>query len=180
MATEKQIAANRENSKRSTGPRTLPGKKICAQNARRHRHLTEAVLLSTENPRRFHAFVERFYREYHPQGPTQQALVDMMATARWRLLRMVNLEGAGVDKQYDQLRGAENQQDTAAPPSVRTSATEAYSSIVDNSRTLDVLNRLEARLQRQFDSAFDRLRQLRLDRDRQAARETDPIPPPLF
>ena len=36
MATEKQIAANRANAKRSTGPRTLAGKTISSRNACRH------------------------------------------------------------------------------------------------------------------------------------------------
>ena len=36
MATEKQIAANRENAKRSTGPKTMAGRLISSRNAVRH------------------------------------------------------------------------------------------------------------------------------------------------
>jgi hypothetical protein len=36
MASEKQIAANRANAKRSTGPRTAKGKKASSRNAYRH------------------------------------------------------------------------------------------------------------------------------------------------
>jgi hypothetical protein len=36
MATEKQIAANRANALRSTGPKTAAGKKRSSQNALRH------------------------------------------------------------------------------------------------------------------------------------------------
>lgn len=36
MATEKQIAANRANAKRSTGPRTVAGKLRSSRNALRH------------------------------------------------------------------------------------------------------------------------------------------------
>lgn len=36
MATEKQIKANRENAKRSTGPKSLAGRMKSSQNARRH------------------------------------------------------------------------------------------------------------------------------------------------
>ena len=36
MATEKQIAANRANAKRSTGPKTLAGKLRSSRNAYRH------------------------------------------------------------------------------------------------------------------------------------------------
>ena len=36
MASEKQIAANRANAKRSTGPKTLVGKMASSRNAYRH------------------------------------------------------------------------------------------------------------------------------------------------
>ena len=36
MATERQIAANRANAKRSTGPKTLAGKMSSSRNAYRH------------------------------------------------------------------------------------------------------------------------------------------------
>jgi hypothetical protein len=36
MASEKQIAANRANAKRSTGPKTLAGKTASSRNAFRH------------------------------------------------------------------------------------------------------------------------------------------------
>ena len=36
MATEKQIAANRANAKRSTGPKTVAGKQRSSRNAYRH------------------------------------------------------------------------------------------------------------------------------------------------
>ena len=36
MATEKQIAANRANARRSTGPKTVAGKMASSRNAFRH------------------------------------------------------------------------------------------------------------------------------------------------
>jgi hypothetical protein len=36
MTTEKQIAANRLNARRSTGPKTAAGKRRASQNALRH------------------------------------------------------------------------------------------------------------------------------------------------
>jgi hypothetical protein len=36
VATEKQIAANRANAKRSTGPKTVTGKLVSSRNAYRH------------------------------------------------------------------------------------------------------------------------------------------------
>ena len=42
MATERQIAANRKNAQRSTGPRSSRGKKRASRNARRHGLTTPA------------------------------------------------------------------------------------------------------------------------------------------
>ena len=44
MTTEKQIAANRENAKKSTGPRTLDGKRKSRRNAVRHGLTAETVI----------------------------------------------------------------------------------------------------------------------------------------
>jgi len=92
MASEKQIAANRANAAKSTGPRTPAGKAIVSRNGARHALLAKSFVLRSECPERFETFVESFYAEYNPSTPTETALVDTMATARWRLIRMSNLE----------------------------------------------------------------------------------------
>lgn len=48
MATIKQIAANRANAKRSTGPKTIAGKRRSSQNALRH---GLSLSLQQEDPR---------------------------------------------------------------------------------------------------------------------------------
>ncbi len=47
MATEAQIAANRLNAQRSTGPRTADGKAVVAQNAAKHGLLAREGMLRT-------------------------------------------------------------------------------------------------------------------------------------
>ena len=176
MATDKQIEANRSNSTKSTGPRTDAGKTQSARNGRRFNALAESILLQSENSSRFFNFARRLNLEYQPQGPTERTLLDMMITARWRLLRLVNLEAASVDQEYDLLRD----QGTAfagSPESlIPRRASQAFRNICAQSRSLNVLNSMESRLQRQFDSALDRLT-LRI-----AVRKTDAKPikfPPL-
>ena len=46
MATEKQIAANRENAKSSTGPRTDAGKAASSSNALKHGLATRGIIKS--------------------------------------------------------------------------------------------------------------------------------------
>jgi hypothetical protein len=165
MPTEKQIAANRQNALRSTGPITPAGKAICAQNARRHQSLAGATVLGSESSRRFLTHITRFYREYRPKTPTEQALVDIMATARWRMQRMAGLEVAAVDYQYQKLRTPDFDK-----LDVTICATLAYRELTENSRNLDTIYRFEGRLHRQFDRALERLRQLRAERAQAEAR----------
>src|SRR5437868_5767812 len=102
MASEKQIAANRANALKSTGPKSPEGKARCAENGIHHGMLARSVVLRTENAGRFRDLLGVFHNEYQPHGPTENALVDTMAVARWRLLRLWNMECAGFDHEYNQ------------------------------------------------------------------------------
>jgi hypothetical protein len=156
MATEKQIAANRANASRSTGPRTPSGKARASQNALRHRSLGNSTLLCSESARNFNAFVAGFYAEHQPSTPTEFALVDTMAAARWRILRMSNIDAANLSVEFNR-----QQNDPAFENLDNATRTGlAYREMARESRTLDLINRSEARLQRQFDSALDRLLRL--------------------
>jgi hypothetical protein len=154
MATDKQIAANRANAAKSSGPVSRLGKAIVSRNAVRHNLLARSFVLKSECPARFKAFVESFYAEHHPATPTESALVDTMATARWRLIRMSNFEAASIDHEYSLDSGST---DLATP----TRATLAYRRATDAGRSVELMNRAEARLQHQFNSAFDRLMRLK-------------------
>ena len=152
MATEAQINANRQNALLSTGPKTPEGKAESALNANRHIGLSRSVLLKTESRDKFCALIQTYYDEHNPQTATERTLVDMMATARWRQIRMTSLEAATVGKSCDRQK---NETTDAAEVTG-----DAYKAEIHSSRILDLYGRGEARLQRQWDSAFDRLLQL--------------------
>ena len=92
MTTPAQIAANRRNARRSTGPKTRQGKKTSSQNARRHGLLGQVVTLPDEDPASFTAFHERMTTELVPLGPLEEFLVERIIAAAWRLGRVVRLE----------------------------------------------------------------------------------------
>jgi hypothetical protein len=154
MATEKQIAANRANAAKSTGPRTRIGKAISSQNAARHHLLAKTFVLRSECSERFQELVESLYAEYNPKTPTEIALVDTMATARWRLIRMSNLEAAIIDYEYS----LESEPSSGVATAARASL--AYRRASDSGRSIELMNRAEARLQNQFNAALDRLRRI--------------------
>ena len=153
MATEKQIAANRANAQKSTGPRTPRGKAAVSQNAVTHGLLAKSVVLQSESQERFSALLAWFASEYDPQGPTQTALVQMMAVSQWRLLRAWNMEVAGMDYEFNRQSDPAAPQDFAAMETP-TRAHFALRALGAGEHSIDVMNRYEARLERQFHRAF--------------------------
>ena len=92
MSTATRTAANRRNSRKSTGPRTAPGKAIVARNAVRHGLLSAQVLLPQEDGAALAAFAEGLHAELRPVGTLEGFLLDTMITAAWRLRRLVSVE----------------------------------------------------------------------------------------
>src|SRR3954470_14840163 len=98
--TEKKLAANRLNAKKSTGPRSLQGKLASSANSGRHRALTATVVLDTEAPQRFPPPLTACNAEHSPQDSTEQALANRMAVSHCRLLRAWAMEAAALS--YEQ------------------------------------------------------------------------------
>ena len=92
MISEKQLAANRRNALRSTGPRTEEGKKASALNARRH-NLTGQVTAMTDADRIMHdAFSAAIVENLAPEGAMETQLAQRIATDSWRLNRISAVE----------------------------------------------------------------------------------------
>jgi hypothetical protein len=161
MATEKQLLANRLNAAKSNGPLTDAGKARSALNATRHSMLARSVVLRCESAERFRAFTENFHQEYRPKTATEITLVNTMASARWRLIRMSHVEASNVDFEY-----VKQIEPAVVPEDLETAdrAGLAYRDLIRNSRVIDTVGRMEGRLQRQFDSALGRLLKMRAAR----------------
>jgi hypothetical protein len=152
MRTEKQIHASRVNGAASHGPASVAGKRKSSANSARHHLLSETVVLETERLDAFDDLLAALTREFNPQTETQRCLVETMAIARWRLMRIWGLERATLDsaiEKYDPL---------AHEPSAR--AAMGFRALADESRTLDVLHRYEVRYDRQFARALNQLTKL--------------------
>ena len=78
----------------ATGPTTPEGKAISSQNATTHG-------LTSQNPGRGTTGYERvraaYRREFNPQSEHRKFLVDMMASAKWRIDRIDLIEAAALD-----------------------------------------------------------------------------------
>lgn len=105
MPTPKQIAANRLNAQKSTGPKTPRGKAISRQNAAKHGALAEIVVVSGDQIKEslpdFKKLCHDFYQSLKPVGPLEEMLVDQIITTTWRLRRAHRAETGEVALSVD-------------------------------------------------------------------------------
>ena len=84
MATAKQIAANRANARKSTGPTTPAGKARARRNSYKHGLLSRELILDWEEEREFRRLLNALLDEYRPEGATETLLVEQMAVSAWK------------------------------------------------------------------------------------------------
>jgi hypothetical protein len=92
MATERQINANRENARHSTGPKTPEGKALSSANAIRHGLLARQIVLPIEDRAQYLELLAALEAEHQPEGPLETYMVHQMASAQWRLQRLTRIE----------------------------------------------------------------------------------------
>ncbi len=101
--TDKKLAANRRNAKRSTGPGTERGKNTSKFNAvttglfAKHvvisRHGVDDDVDDDSNPeQQFSKLLEALQEEYKPEGPSEVFCVAQMAECMWRERRISRSE----------------------------------------------------------------------------------------
>ena len=92
MATQKQIAANRRNAEKSTGPRTPEGKAASRMNALKTGIDAESLLVRGEDPNALEALTAEYYGYYQPVTPQERCLVDSLVRAEWLQRRLTRVE----------------------------------------------------------------------------------------
>ena len=91
MTSLKQIAANRRNAAKSTGPRTEEGKQRSRRNAVRHGLTAETVIGAMEDAEDY-APSKRHHADYTAQSAVERELVLRLASLLWRLRRATTIE----------------------------------------------------------------------------------------
>jgi hypothetical protein len=146
MATQNQIRANRANALSSTGPRTLEGKQASSRNSTRHGVLSQTVVLEGESEDRFQDLLADFATQLKPRSAAEAAVLETMAIARWKQMRIWGVQKAGFDLEMAQLNSPCN------IPATR--AYMVFKKLADNSRVLDLQHRYETGYDRQFCRAY--------------------------
>src|SRR5712692_739280 len=129
MSSERRIQSARANGARSRGPVTAAGKKNSAQNSTRHGVLAQTVVLECESKDRFEEFLAALTAEFQPRTTTEIEILETMAVARWRQMRVWRIQTAGFDLEMSREFSAQ-----IAP--VR--AAIVFRTLADNSRVLDL------------------------------------------
>ena len=90
--SEARLRANRENAKKSTGPRTPEGKQRSSLNATRHGILAQVILLPKEDLAAYNKFTADYAAALNPVGTVEIQLAHACADLQFRLHRMAAAE----------------------------------------------------------------------------------------
>ena len=100
MTSERRVAVNRRNARRSTGPRTRSGKARSSRNALRHGLTAERVVLPGEDPVAFDTLRADLFERYQPIDPVAKHLVEHVVACIWRLRRVPEIEAGIFEHHY--------------------------------------------------------------------------------
>ena len=158
MSSPKQIAANKLNAEKSTGPKTSEGKATASKNSTKHAILSSKVCLDDDERLEFQDFHDRILQALQPADDGMELLlVDRIASSAWRLRRIITIES---------LLMTESEQIIL----LRESVAGYFTS---NEGPLATLSRYEAGLERALYRALHELQRL------QAARQGRAVPLPV-
>ncbi len=149
MSSKRRIDASRRNGALSRGPTTEAGKHRSSRNNLRHGMLARTVVLDDEDENVFIEFIATLEQEHQPIDQTEQDLIETMAVARWRVMRLWAIEKANLEHEI--------KLDRTPGRDYPTRAALAFRKLCDESRSADLLCRYETRYDRQYCRAFNLL-----------------------
>jgi hypothetical protein len=167
MASAAQIAANRANARKSTGPKTAEGKARSSMNAVKHGLAAHRTTLPHEDPAAYDEHRAAVIADCAPADAQEMLLVDAIAQASWCMKRSDRFEAALFNNQIEY---AKQQRDlpTAVHP-----LDDRMCAIALNSPTSELgfktLFRYAGRAESKFFRAVEALRKLQNDRFRREA-----------
>ena len=135
--TEKQLAANRANAQRSTGPRTPEGRDAVRYNALKHGILSQSLIPEAMAPYESREEFEELHAtlrdEFAPANSVEELLVEQIATSFWRLARLYRAEAGTIAAYQDDAEERELRDEAMRTISVarRVSSSPSLKSQVD-------------------------------------------------
>src|SRR5713101_6856030 len=116
-SSNNRAETNRENARKSTGPRTEAGKQRSSLNALRHGLTGQTVVLPSDDLIAYQRHCQQLHDQYHPKNPMEVQLTQAVADLSWRLNRITAIEtnmltlgitehSSSVDTENDQVHNA--------------------------------------------------------------------------
>jgi hypothetical protein len=164
MTTPAQIAANRRNARKSTGPQTDAGKEAASRNALRHGLTSRQLASADERSADFAQFAASLRQDLAPLDEVEEQLAERVVLTAWRLRRAARAERAIIDGWH-----------IATSPSTHLLHGESGMSrlFMKRPESMLALSRYEAALDRAFTRALSLLER------RQARRRGEPVLAPV-
>ncbi len=104
MASEAQMAANRRNARKSTGPRTEAGRAVASRNALRHGLTAEQLILFDEQAEDLARFRDEVRAALDPADEVEEQLVERIVLCAWRLRRACRVEAGLINAAAEEVR----------------------------------------------------------------------------
>jgi len=92
IVSSNKVRANRDNAKRSTGPKTLSGKEKVSGNALTHGLTAEKHVIIGESIEEFNTFKDSMFKVYEPLGAHEEEIFIKLVELLWRLRRVGVIE----------------------------------------------------------------------------------------
>ncbi len=194
-STQSHTESNRQNAKKSTGPRTPEGKAASSRNGLTHGLSGDKhFILEGEDPEAFLRLLADLHDHLRPVGDSEELVVNRIAAAQWRLDRAFALETGiyreestdltGLDRrkrEYHELCISKGQKDT--PPDPHDPDDLLARAFMADGKGPDNFTRLvryETAIERSIERGMKHLKALQAARNAQcpAVPEAPPAPEP--
>src|SRR6266436_7941193 len=161
-SSNNRAETNRDNARKSTGPRTEAGKQRSSLNALRHGLTGQTVVLPSDDLAAYQRHCKGFHDQYQPKNPTEVQLTQTVADLSWRLNRATaietNLLALGITEKSNSVDTENDQVHTAL------AMAKAF---CEQSQAFANLALYEHRLNVRHDKALKQLREMQEQRQRQ-------------
>jgi len=147
MTSLKQITANKENAKKSTGPISEQGKAIVSVNATKHGILSNVTVLPDEDENRFKQFKKDMMKHLDPVNAAEELFVDRIISCAWRLRRSIQIENFFLQD--------------AIPFNRYNPVAKIAESFSSKEKTLNLVSRYEVSIERSMYKALHELQKLK-------------------
>jgi hypothetical protein len=166
----RQLAANRANARKSTGPKSPEGKARSSRNAIRHGLTTTTFLVRNEDVPYFTDFRNAFLDRFNPRDKVELYQVEVMVHARWNQRRAWTIENEILN--IEMKRRLEDLEEEFIVLTETTRLALAMEHCMSESRAVALIHRYEVRLENQFHRALKTLLEMKKDVPLPAHRST--------